>query len=90
MALRDWVRHEGPVNSLPNPQQFDHLNDEQFIMLVRNIQYDDVYKGRVQHFNSLYDVAMSNPGSYINVRNNYDLMQNSPPDPSVVNQYNKK
>ena len=88
MALRDWVRHEGPVNSSPNPQKFDHLSDEKFIMLVRDIQYDDVSKGRVQHFNSLYDVAMSNPGSYININNNYELHQN-PPNPNVVNQYKK-
>ena len=88
MALRDWVRHEGPVNSSPNPQKFDHLSDDKFIMLVRDIQYDDVSKGRVQHFNSLYDVAMSNPGSYININNNYELHQN-PPNPNVVNQYKK-
>jgi len=88
MALQDWVRHEGPVNSSPNPQKFDHLSDDKFIMLVRDIQYDDISKGRVQHFNSLYDVAMSNPGSYININNNYELHQN-PPDPNVVNQYKK-
>ena len=86
MALQDWVRHEGPVNSSPNPQQFDHLNDEQFIMLVRDIQYDDIAKNRVQHFNSLYDVAMANPGSYININNNYELRQ-TPPDPNIVNKY---
>ena len=89
MALRDWVRHEGTVDSSPTPGSgFDHLTDEQFIMLVRNIQYDDIVKNRVQHFNSLYDVAMTNPGSYINVNNNYELQQ-SPPDPNVVNQHKK-
>ena len=89
MALRDWVRHEGPVNSSPNPQKFDHLSDEKFIMLVRDIQYDDVSKGRVQHFNSLYDVAMSNSGSYIPITNNFQLRQ-EPPDPTIINSHNKR
>jgi len=85
MALRDWVRHEGTVDSPTLGNQFDHLTDEQFIMLVRNIQYEDISKNRVQHFNSLYDVAMANPGSYINITNNYKLRQ-EPPNPS---QYKK-
>ncbi len=89
MALKDWVRHEGTIKSSPEPaSSFDHLTDEQFIILVRNIQYDDITKGKVKHFNSLYDVAMSNPGSYININNNYELHQN-PPDPNIVNQYKK-
>jgi hypothetical protein len=81
MAIQDWVRHEGPLNTSPNPQRFDHLNDEQFILLVRDIQYDDISKGNYTKFNSLYDVAMSNSGSYIPITNNYKLKQ-EPPNPS--------
>jgi len=89
MGLYDWVRHEGTIESTPLPtNKFDHLSDEQFIMLVRNIQYDDIVKNKVSRFNSLYDVAMSNTGSYINVSNNYQLLQN-PPDPNIINQYKK-
>jgi len=89
MALNDWVRHEGPLNTSPNPEKFDHLSDEQFILLVRDIQYDDITKHKYTHFSSLYDVAMANSGNYIPITNNYQLRQ-EPPDPSVVNYYNKR
>lgn len=64
-------------------------NDESFIMLVRNIQYDDIVKNRYPNFNSIYDVAMSNRGNYIYVNNNYDLIQ-TPPDPTIINKYKGK
>lgn len=63
--------------------------DESFIMLVRNIQYNDIVKNKYQSFNSLYDVAMSNGGNYINITNNYKLKQD-PPDPKVVDYYKGK
>ena len=65
------------------------MNNENFIMLVRNIQYDDISKNRYQNFNSLYDIAMSNSGSYIQVNNNYELRQD-PPDPTIINRYKKR
>jgi len=77
----EWFRNEGPINSSPNPQRFDNLNDEQFILLVRTLQYDDVAKGAYINFNSLYDVAMANNQSYINITNNHKLKQ-EPPNPS--------
>ena len=87
MALGDWVRHEGTIGQ--GGTKFDHISDEQFIMLVRDIQYDDVVKNRVRFFNSMYDVAMNNSGSYIPMSNNYELRQ-EPPDPRVVNQYKRR
>ncbi len=89
MALNDWVRHEGPLNTSSNPQKFDHLSDENFILLVRDIQYEDITKQKYTHFNSLYDVAMSNSGSYIPITNNFQLRQD-PPDPTIINSYNKR
>lgn len=65
------------------------MDDESFIMLVRDIQYDDVVKDKYKNFNSLYDIAMNNPGHYISVNNNYELLQ-EPPDLNIINQYKNR
>lgn len=64
------------------------MDDENFILLVRDIQYDDISKKNYNNFNSLYDVALNNNGHYIRVENNYEILQ-EPPDPSIVNKYNR-
>jgi len=61
MALKDWVRHEGDINSIPGPSP-QYRNDEQFIMLVRDIQFQDVKFSNYNRFPTLYDVALSNKG----------------------------
>ena len=78
MALRDWARHEGTVDSYPAPQP-SYNNDEEFIMLVRDIQYQDVKTGVYNKFPTLYDVAMANGGrNYIPVTDNTKLVQDLP------------
>lgn len=64
-------------------------DDETFILLVRNIQYDDIVKDKYKRFNSLYDIALQNPGVYIPINNNFELRQ-EPPDPFVVDQYKRR
>jgi hypothetical protein len=87
MALNDWVRHEGYFDSVPGPLPYG--NDEQFIMLVRDIQFQDVKNGAYNRFPTLYDVAASNKGKYyIPITDNTKLVQD-PPSPALVNSYRK-
>lgn len=89
MALKDWVRHEGNIESVPEPSN-SILNDQQFIMLVREIQFQDVKTGAYNRFPNLYDVALSNKGrNYVPVTDNTKLIQD-PPDPRLVNSLRKK
>lgn len=88
MALKDWVRHEGTIDSTPGPLL--PSTDEQYIMLVRNIQYQDVKMGGYNRFPNLYDVALANKGrNYIPVTDNTKLIQD-PPNPALVNSLRKK
>jgi hypothetical protein len=81
MALRDWVRNDGYVESTPGPSQSSGYRDEEFIMLVRNIQFQEVQSGAYTRFPTLYDVALANRGkNYIPVTDNTKLVQD-PPDP---------
>jgi len=90
MALKDWVRHEGTIDSVPGPSTYVDDNKETFIMLVRDIQFQDVKTGSYNRFPTLYDIATANKGrNYIPVTDNTKLIQN-PPDPSVVNSMRKK
>lgn len=83
MALRDWVRHDGEIESLPAPS-YSYTNDETFIMLVRDIQYQDVKTGVYNRFPTLYDVASANAGkNYISVTDNTKLVQD-PPNPNLI------
>ena len=89
MALKDWVRHEGDINSVPGPSLEPYRNDRDFIMLVRNIQFLDVKSGGYNRFPTLYDVALSNKGrNYIPISDNTKLVQD-PPDPNLINSYRK-
>ena len=67
MALQDWVRNDGYVNSTssPTPTPSEYSGDEQFIVLVRDIQYQDVYSGAYTRFPTLYDVALANKGALV-------------------------
>lgn len=86
MALRDWVRHEGTIESTPAPS-FTYQNDEEFIMLVRDIQYQDVKTGGYNAFPTLYDVAIANAGkNYIPVTDNTKLVQD-PPNPNSLRRH---
>jgi hypothetical protein len=91
MALRDWVRHEGPVDSTPSPSpSYSYGNDETFIMLVRDIQFQDIQSGAYTRFPTLYDVASANAGrNYINVTDNTKLVQD-PPSMGMINSFRKK
>ena len=82
MALRDWVRNDGYIESYPAPSTSSvYVNDESFIMLVRDIQYNDVLNGSYYRFPTLYDVALNNRGrNYIPVTDNTKLIQD-PPNP---------
>ena len=87
MALKDWVRNDGMINSIPGP--LPPNNDQEFIMLVRNIQYQDVKSGAYNRYPNLYDVASANKGkNYIPVTDNIKLIQD-PPDPRLVNSFRK-
>ena len=90
MALRDWVRHEGNVDSTPSPlPPPSYGTDETFIMLVRDIQYQDIKTGAFSRFPNLYDVALANKGrNYIQVTDNTKLAQ-EPPDIRMINSYRK-
>ena len=85
MALRDWVRNDGFVNSVssPSPTPSVYRSDEEFIVLVRDIQYQDIYSGSYNRFPTLYDVALANKGrNYIPVTDNTKLIQD-PPNPNI-------
>lgn len=85
MALRDWVRNDGYVESFPAPSSpTTYRGDEEFIMLVRDIQYQDVKFGGYNRFPTLYDVALANKGkNYIPVTDNTKLIQD-PPNINVI------
>ena len=86
----DKFRWEGYVDSTPSPDiQPSNGTDESFIMLVRNIQFRDVHSNAYKGFNSLYDVATSNKGNYIDVNNNYQAVQD-PPNPAMISHLRKK
>jgi hypothetical protein len=75
MALKDWVRNDGYIESTPSPTPV-YKSDEQFIMLVRNIQYQDIQTGAFYKFPTLYDVALANEGrNYIPVTDNTKIIQ---------------
>lgn len=83
MALKDWVRNDGYINSVPALSDNYYRGDEEFIMLVREIQYQDVKTGVHNMFPTLYDVALANGGkNYIPVTDNTKLVQD-PPNPSA-------
>lgn len=89
MALKDWVRHEGDINSVPSQLPPPSHRDESFVMLVREIQFQDVKFSNYNRFPTLYDVALSNKGrTYIPVTDNTKLVQD-PPNPALVNSYRK-
>lgn len=80
MALKDWVRNDGYITSYPAPSPI-YKSDESFIMLVREIQYQDFKYGAHNYYPTLYDVALANRGqTYINVEDNTKLVQD-PPNP---------
>ena len=80
MSLYDWVRNEGEVDRTPGlSYDTPFSNDESFVMLVRDIQYQDVRTGGYNKFPTLYDVAIANKGSnYIPVTDNSKLIQDPP------------
>ena len=84
MALKDWVRNDGLINSIPGSSYTGGFRDEEFIMLVRDIQYQDITTGRYTKHPTLYDVALANKGrNYISVTDNTKLLQD-PPNPNVL------
>jgi len=90
MALKDWVRNDGFIESTPIPAPSVYRSDEEFIMLVRDIQFQDVKFGAYNRFPNLYDVALANKGkNYIPVKDNTKLIQ-EPPDPRLINSFRKK
>lgn len=87
MALRDWVRNDGYVESYPVPSP-PTQRDEEFIMLVRDIQFQDIQNGSYNRFPTLYDVALANKGkNYIPVTDNTKLIQD-PPNPNAFRNKN--
>ena len=87
MALRDWVRNDGLVDSYPLPTN-TYSNDETFIMLVRDIQFQDIQSGAYNKYPTLYDVASANRGrNYIPVTDNTKLIQDPPNLNSLRNGY---
>ena len=81
MALKDWVRNDGYIAaaSSPTPSPNTYRSDEEFIMLVRDIQYQQVQSGEYRTFPTLYDIALANKGrNYINVTDNSKLQQDLP------------
>ena len=81
MALKDWVRNDGFIAapSSPTPSQNTYRSDEEFIVLVRDIQYQQIQSGEYRYFPTLYDVALANKGrNYINVTDNTKLVQELP------------
>ena len=87
MALKDWVRNDGYVESYPLPSPPEQRVEE-FIMLVRDIQYQDIQSGAYNRFPTLYDVALANKGkNYIPVTDNTKLIQD-PPNPNAFRNKN--
>lgn len=84
MALKDWVRNDGFIGSIPGPSTSGGYRDEEFIMLVRDIQYQDITSGGYTRMPTLYDVALANKGkNYISVTDNTKLVQD-PPNPNAL------
>lgn len=87
MALKDWVRSEGYIDSVPSAYSTPHRSDNDFIMLVRDIQFQDVKGGGYTSFPTLYDVASANRGrTYIPITDNTKLIQD-PPNPKAIRKY---
>jgi hypothetical protein len=89
MALKDWVRNDGFIESTPAPSSSatNYRSDEEFIMLVRDIQFQDVKFGNYYRFPTLYDVALANKGrNYIPVTDNTKLIQD-PPNPNLLKKH---
>ena len=85
MALKDWVRSEGYIDSVPGA--YSTPSDNDFIMLVRDIQFQDVKGGGYTSFPTLYDVASVNRGrTYIPITDNTKLIQD-PPNPKAIRKY---
>ena len=85
MALKDWVRHDGYINSTPSITTYN--TDEEFIMLVRDIQFNDIKTGNFNKFKTLYDIGTANVGrNYIPVTDNNSLIQ-EPPNPNLLKKY---
>lgn len=86
MALKDWVRNDGYINTVLYIS--DNYRDQEFIMLVREIQYQDVKTGVHNMFPTLYDVALANRGrNYIPVTDNTKLVQELPNPNALRNRY---
>lgn len=86
MALKDWVRNDGYIDSYPLPSN-TYNNDEEFIMLVRDIQFQDINNGAYNRFPTLYDIALANGNrNYIYVTDNTKLVQ-EPPNPNIYKKY---
>lgn len=87
MALKDWVRSEGYIDSVPNTYTTPYRSDNDFIMLVRDIQFQDIKGGGFTSFPTLYDVASANRGrTYIPITDNTKLIQD-PPNPKAIRKY---
>lgn len=87
MALKDWVRSEGYIDSVPGAYSTPYRSDNDFIMLVRDIQFQDVKGGGYASFPTLYDVASANRGrTYIPITDNTKLIQD-PPNPKAIRKY---
>jgi hypothetical protein len=90
MALRDWVRNDGYIDSYPGPLPplSQEERDKEVIMLVRDIQFQDIHSGGYNRFPTLYDVALANKGkNYIPVTDNTKLIQD-PPNPNAFRNKN--
>jgi hypothetical protein len=87
MALKDWVRSEGYIDSVSGAYSTPYRSDNDFIMLVRDIQFQDVKGGGYTSFPTLYDVASANRGrTYIPITDNTKLIQD-PPNPKAIRKY---
>jgi hypothetical protein len=78
MALQDWVRHDGNINSVPYVTSPGGYREEEFIMLVRDIQYQDVSSGRYNYFQNLYDIALSSNKNYMHITDNKNSIKDPP------------
>jgi hypothetical protein len=87
MALRDWVRNDGFINS--TPEASPQYREDSYILLIRDIQYQDIQNYSYMRFPTLYDIASANKGkNYIPVTDNTKLIQD-PPNPAMVNSFRK-
>lgn len=87
MALKDWVRNDGFINS--TPESIPQYREDSYILLIRDIQYQDIQNYSYTRFPTLYDIASANKGkNYIPVTDNTKLIQD-PPNPAMVNSFRK-